>query len=228
MSSQSPPAVDETDSRGVLPSEPARLLAWFLWAKRNPPADPKNASFAGKTVLVTGANTGLGFQSTLKYAALGASSLILGVRTIAKGEAAKAEIVRRTKCAPSIIKVMQVEMSDFASVQAFAEEVSKNVPRLDVVLLCAGLATPKFAPGPLGWDLALHVNVLSTALLTILLLQKLRETATATGTSPHLTLVNSLAHMEAKPDWLDSNRSLLDEINDPSKFNTEDSADWSN
>jgi NAD(P)-dependent dehydrogenase (short-subunit alcohol dehydrogenase family) len=69
----------------------------MYWAAHHPPADPV-VSFVGKTILVTGANTGLGFQAAVKYAALGASSLILAARSLQKGEAAKNEIVRRTGC----------------------------------------------------------------------------------------------------------------------------------
>ena len=65
-------------------------LAVFRWGKLNPPKDPK-IPFTGKTVLVTGSNTGLGFVVALKFAALGASKLILAVRTPAKGKAGKAK-----------------------------------------------------------------------------------------------------------------------------------------
>ncbi|KAK4234271.1 hypothetical protein C8A03DRAFT_37961 [Achaetomium macrosporum] len=67
------------------------VLGKHCWAVNHPPADP-TVSFAGKTVLVTGTNTGLGFEAAVKYAALGASRLILGVRSADKGEAAKQHI----------------------------------------------------------------------------------------------------------------------------------------
>src|SRR5947207_9430389 len=89
------------------------------WAAKNLPMNPE-ASFSGNTVLVTGSNTGLGFQAAIKYAALGASTLILGVRSVEKGEAAKAAIVEQAGCRPDIIKVMQIDMNIFSSVEEFA------------------------------------------------------------------------------------------------------------
>ncbi|KAK3943683.1 hypothetical protein QBC46DRAFT_28136 [Diplogelasinospora grovesii] len=71
------------------------LMGKLRWGVKHPPADP-TVSFAGKTVLVTGANTGLGFEAAVKYAALGASKLILGVRSADKGEAARQRIVQRS------------------------------------------------------------------------------------------------------------------------------------
>ena len=52
---------------------------------------------------MTKANTGLGYQAALKYAALGTSRLILAVRSRKKGEAAKATIAYKTKCSPDSI-----------------------------------------------------------------------------------------------------------------------------
>lgn len=171
-------------------------------------------------MLVTGANTGLGFQAAIKYAAGGASLLILGVRSIAKGEVAKAEIVQHTACDANTIKVMQVDMSTFASVKTFANQLNEQVAQLDIALLNAGLATGKFVSSPDGWEIALQVNVLSTALMAILLLQKLRETATTTGTPTHLGFVNSIAHADTAPEWVmtEPGQSLLEKINTPSYF----------
>lgn len=70
-------------------------LAALRWSRNNPPRDFP-ISFSGKTVLVTGANTGLGFDAALKYAALGADKVILAVRTAAKGAEAKRRILQRT------------------------------------------------------------------------------------------------------------------------------------
>ncbi|KAI1662801.1 hypothetical protein F4813DRAFT_341980 [Daldinia decipiens] len=50
------------------------------WEARNPPATSNGLSFQDNTVLVTGANSGPGYQAAIKYAALGAPPLILDVR----------------------------------------------------------------------------------------------------------------------------------------------------
>lgn len=87
------------------------------WGRRHPPEDPTNLSFACKTVLVTGANSGLGHEAAVKYAALGASTLILGIRTQEKGEQAKQDIAQRTKGSPNIFVIETVDLSTFASVR---------------------------------------------------------------------------------------------------------------
>lgn len=61
---------------------------WFTSLKE------PTASFAGKTIIVTGANSGVGFEASVKFAKLGVSTLILAVRSAEKGSAAKAAIAQ--------------------------------------------------------------------------------------------------------------------------------------
>ncbi|KAI0537159.1 short-chain dehydrogenase/reductase [Xylaria digitata] len=146
------------------------------WGTKNPPADPK-VPFAGKTVLVTGANTGLGFQAAQKYAALGAERLVLGVRS-----------------------------------QAFVKKLEKLTDKLDVALLNAGLGNPTYQKSASDWEMAVQVNVLSTALMAVLPLPLLRSTATRRRT-PHLTFVNSNGHDLAKREWIGPDGSLFQASN---------------
>lgn len=61
-------------------------------ASRKSPADPDH-DFTGQIVIVTGANTGLGYQVALKFASLNAKTVILGVRDVEKGKTARAKIL---------------------------------------------------------------------------------------------------------------------------------------
>jgi NAD(P)-dependent dehydrogenase (short-subunit alcohol dehydrogenase family) len=176
-------------------------IPMFWWAKRNPPKDPKT-SFAGKIVLVTGANVGLGLESAVKFAALGASSLILGVRSLQRGEDAKKLICQRTGYLTSNIKLVQLDMSTFASVKKFADTVTKEIPQIDVVMLNAGIAAPSYQVSPEGYEMSLQVNVISTALLAILLLPKLRQTTANTGQPTHLEFVGSAGQDQVTQDML--------------------------
>ncbi|KAI1298821.1 short-chain dehydrogenase/reductase [Xylaria venustula] len=173
-----------------------------------PPADLNIKS--QNTKLLTGANTGLGFQAAQKYAALGAERLILGVRSQEKGEEAKRAIVKAT--GHSNIDILTVDLTSFDSVQAFVEKLEKTTDKLDVALLNAGLGNPTYEKSPLGWEMAVQVNVLSTALMAVLLLPILRSTA-ARGSTPHLTFVNSNGHDLAKREWLEPEGSLLQASN---------------
>lgn len=189
-------------------------LAGLRWSRNNPPRDFE-IDFSGKIVLVTGANTGLGFEAALKYAALGVDKLILAVRSIAKGEEAKKRIVQRTGRSSDTIAVLGVELDDFASVQAFVRALGKETDHLDVALLNAGLGNPSYEKSAAGWEAAVQVNVLSTALMAILLLPLLRATAAARGRASHLTFVNSHGYREVREDWLArAGGSLLRAAND--------------
>jgi NAD(P)-dependent dehydrogenase (short-subunit alcohol dehydrogenase family) len=140
------------------PNKEGINMIW--WSARHPPANPET-SFSGKTILITGANVGLGLEATLKFAALGAARLILGVRSLHRGEEAKAEICRRTGYDASHIQMYEIDMSTFASVKAFAEAISKKESRLDVAILNAGMAAPSYKLSPEGYEMSLQVNVLS-------------------------------------------------------------------
>ncbi|KAK3359579.1 hypothetical protein B0T25DRAFT_533328 [Lasiosphaeria hispida] len=190
-----PNIITATDGPDECPSNLGNL-GKMRWGRNHPPRDPGHISFAGKTVLVTGANTGLGFEAAIKYSALGADKLILGVRSAAKGEAAKAEILARTGRKPGSIAIVLVDLGDYDSVRAFAPALEKELAGrgLDVALLNAGLVNPDWQPSKYGWEMAVQVNVISTALMTVLLLPLLRETAAKTGRAPHLTFVNSNGH----------------------------------
>ncbi|KAI0197608.1 short-chain dehydrogenase/reductase [Astrocystis sublimbata] len=175
-----------------MPPPPLSEQIWDAW---HPPADPTHLSFKGKTVLVTGANTGMGYQAALKYAQLGASTLVLAVRDASKGEEAKARIASQVTVGLDII-VKTVDLSTFDSVKAFAQDINESIPKLHVIELCAGIMAPAFATGAEGYENSFQVNVLSTALMAILLLEKVRETADAgadDGYIPHITFLNSSA-----------------------------------
>ncbi|KAK4450199.1 hypothetical protein QBC34DRAFT_349516 [Podospora aff. communis PSN243] len=206
------------------PGQPVRpeglsALGKMRWGVKHPPSDP-TISFAGKTVLVTGANTGLGFEAALKYSALGASKLILGVRTVEKGQATKARILSHTGRSPDSISYLTVDLDTFSSVQSFCNALEKEVSPsgLDIALLCAGLAPPAWRASPEGWELALQVNVLSTALLAKLLLPILQKTGNKDGVPPHLTFVNSSGNDMVKKEWFDKSSgfggSALRMVND--------------
>ena len=182
-----------------------------------PPADP-TVSFAGKTVLVTGANVGLGLEAANKYVTLGASRVILAVRNLEKGNRAKEEIERRNGDHTTTIDVWKLDMNSFTSVKAFADRVSRELDRLDVALLNAGVVMRTFQTSPEGWEETIQVNVLSTALLGLLLLPKLRASRSRDA-MPHLTIVSSGLHASPKREYLGDAGTLLAHCNLPVDYN---------
>ncbi|KAF2398077.1 NAD(P)-binding protein [Trichodelitschia bisporula] len=158
--------------------------------------DP-TGSFAGKTIIVTGSNTGLGLEAAIKFTQLNASRLILAVRDPSKGEAAKATIQQRVPNHTTNIEVWPLDMASYASIKSFVHRVESDVDRLDIALLNAGFMSGKFQLSEYGWETVLQVNTVSTTLLALLLLPKLRASRTETST-PVLEVVSSGLHTRAK------------------------------
>jgi NAD(P)-dependent dehydrogenase (short-subunit alcohol dehydrogenase family) len=155
------------------------------------------ASCVGKTVIVTGSNTGLGKEAARHFVRLGASTVILAVRSIEKGEAAKRDIETSTKCSQDVVQVWHLDMSSYESVLAFAARAEKELPRLDIAVLNA--ATVKTDWVIMEKDESnITVNVVSTFLLAFALLPKLKETAHKFETRPNLTIVASEVHAWAR------------------------------
>jgi len=152
--------------------------------------------FTGKTIIVTGANTGLGLEAARHFTRLNCAKLILGVRTVSKGQAAKESILESTKRPSDCIEVWDLDLNSTASVKAFAAR-AQSLERVDVLLENAGISTNEWALKE-GYEQTIQVNVISTFLLALLMLPKLRETAEKFGSLPHLTIVSSETHRFTK------------------------------
>ena len=156
--------------------------------------------FSGKTVIVTGSNVGLGLEAARHIVRLNAAKVVLAVRNTSAGETAKKSI-ESTTGRTGVCEVWKLDLASYDSVQAFAKRADRELPRLDVLLENAGLATDKFAVAE-GQERTVTVNVISTFLLALLLLPKLRETAKKNGTTSVLTIVSSEVHTFTKlPEW---------------------------
>ncbi|ORY61502.1 putative short-chain dehydrogenase [Pseudomassariella vexata] len=150
-------------------------------------------SYAGKTVIVTGSNVGLGKEAARHFARLGVSTLILAVRSIEKGTAAKEDIEATTNCAKDVIQVWQLDMASYASVQKFAERVDSELNRVDIFIANAGVARLKYAIVEED-KTTITINVVSTFLLAALVMPKLKATAAQFDTRPTFTITDSEVH----------------------------------
>ena len=173
------------------------FLYQLLYDKLHPPTDP-TTPFNHRTVLITGANCGLGFEAALKFVTLGAPSVLLACRTLSKGESAKREIETRTGCNTDVVKVLQLDMSSYASIREFVTRLRDVVmgeggEGLDAALLNAGVVQFGYETSGEGWEQTLQVNVLGTTYLGLLLLPLLNEgnTSTTTSRNKNLAFVSS-------------------------------------
>ncbi|KAI0887882.1 NAD(P)-binding protein [Annulohypoxylon maeteangense] len=163
-------------------------LIWYQLTFKARPL-PDDIRLEGQTAIVTGANVGLGFEAAKELASHELSRLILGVRDLAKGEAAKAEIVRvAPKCD---IQVWQLDQESWASMVAFAERARTDLDRLDIILLNAGLKRLEYTRSPTSHEVHVQTNYLGTALLSLLLSEPLRQTAQKLGKPGRMTITTS-------------------------------------
>jgi NAD(P)-dependent dehydrogenase (short-subunit alcohol dehydrogenase family) len=171
-------------------------------------------SCAGQTVIVTGSNYGLGKEAARHFARLGASKLILAVRNIEAGEAAKYDIQNTTRCNPASIEVWHLDLCSYESIRTFVDRVS-ILPRVDVLLANAGISAKRWEIVQ-GHERTITVNVISTFYLAMLMLPKLKSTAREFGIRTRLTVVSTEVHGWTKfPEWKEP--SIFDALNDPSK-----------
>jgi NAD(P)-dependent dehydrogenase (short-subunit alcohol dehydrogenase family) len=152
-------------------------------------------NFQGKCAVVTGSNTGLGLEASKQLLALGLSHLIMGVRSVDKGQRAAKSLHAVNPEAK--VQVWHLDMESYASVQEFARRCDEELSHIDNVILNAGLSPMSFALSPeTGHEKTIQVNHLSTILLTTLLLPILKQKRAAGRDAPVLTLVNSVtAHL---------------------------------
>lgn len=116
----------------------------------------------GKTALVTGANVGLGLEAARELAAHGIARLILAVRTVAKGEEAKKQILAET---PGVeVQVWALDHESFASIDEFGRRAAE-LDRLDIVILNAGVKNLDYVESKTGHES--HVQVGSSLHLDV-------------------------------------------------------------
>ncbi|TFK31455.1 hypothetical protein BDQ12DRAFT_694120 [Crucibulum laeve] len=155
------------------------------------------ADLQGKTVVVIGANTGLGFEAAKHFARMNAGRVILACRSKEKGEAAVARLKEDTGYMKAELWI--IDLSKFSSVKAFADRYEKEGGRLDILVENAATmpATDDNGDALLtedGWETSFQVNNLALSLLAILLLPRMIQTAKAHSTNPRLVVVASEVH----------------------------------
>ena len=152
-------------------------------------------SLTGTTVVVTGANSGIGWHTALELARHGAT-VTLAVRTPAKGEAAAARI--REAVPGSDVRVAELDLGSLASVRAFADRWEGP---LGLLVNNAGLmAPPRYRQTSDGFELQLGTNHLGHFALTGRLLPALLA-----APAPRVVTVSSIAHHQGSAAVLDGN-----------------------
>jgi NAD(P)-dependent dehydrogenase (short-subunit alcohol dehydrogenase family) len=148
-----------------------------------------------RIAIVTGANSGLGFETTL---ALVQKQLrvVMACRDLAKAEKAKTKILEEYPKAK--LEILKLDLANLDSVHAFAEAYSAKYKRLDLLINNAGVMIPPYEVTTDGYELQFQANYLGHFLLTGLLLTLLIETEKS-----RVVLLSSKAHEQASIDFKD-------------------------
>ncbi|MGY0235287.1 oxidoreductase [Longispora urticae] len=146
---------------------------------------------AGRTIVVTGANSGLGYATTRELARRG-GHLIMAVRNVAAGQAARAALLAEVPDAA--VEVRHLDLADLDSVRAFAGAVE----RVDTLVNNAGIMMPPRTLTRQGHELQFGTNHLGHFALTGLLLDRLRA-----GGDGRVVTVSSSLHRRGAIHWDD-------------------------
>ncbi|MEM7040574.1 MAG: oxidoreductase, partial [Bacteroidota bacterium] len=147
----------------------------------------------GQVILVTGGNSGLGFEAAKLFAAKEAE-VIIASRSLERGEQAKATILETSPKAN--LKVMQLDLSDLGSVRKFADAFLQNYDQLHVLHNNAGIMMCPYEKTKDGFESQMGVNHLGHFALTAHLLELLKKTPKS-----RVVNVSSLGHRRGKMNF---------------------------
>ncbi|UMY64347.1 MULTISPECIES: oxidoreductase [unclassified Flavobacterium] len=153
------------------------------------------ASQHGKTILITGANSGIGFEATKVLSKKGAH-IIMTSRNLQKGNEALEAIKKGSPNAK--LDLMQLDLADFHSIKKFSDEFHSKYSKLDVLVNNAGVMNPpKREVTKQNFEVQFGTNHLGHFLLTGLLLDTLKNTPNS-----RISVQSSIVHKteSMKPD----------------------------
>ena len=148
---------------------------------------------SGKIIIVTGGNSGLGYESVKAFAAKGAG-VVLASRSVKKGEEAKSDILKTVP--DGKIEVMELDLGDLESVRKFAADYQGKHQKLDVLQNNAGIMMTPYFTTKDGFEAQFGTNHLGHFALTGLLMDVLLATP-----GSRIVNVSSGAHKNGKMDF---------------------------
>lgn len=147
----------------------------------------------GKVVVITGANSGIGFETARVLANKGAT-VVLAVRSLAKGKTAMDKIHRDNHTAK--VQVMELDLANLESIRAFSVAFLSSYNELSILINNAGVMAPPYSQTVDGFELQFGTNHLGHFALTGLLLKPLLSTE-----SSRVVTVSSAAHKGGQIDF---------------------------
>ncbi|CAG9832133.1 unnamed protein product [Diabrotica balteata] len=163
-----------------------------IYVKFNTMSCKNKVCLVGKTVIVTGSNTGIGYETALECAKRGAR-VILGCRDHLKGTVAVQNIKTLTLNQNVVLKVL--DLASLTSVKHFANDILRTEERLDILINNAGAILLGDQLTEDGLQLEMQINYFGPVLLTLMLLNLLKKSAPS-----RIINVSSVAAKYAKLD----------------------------
>lgn len=158
-------------------------------------------SQAGKRILITGANSGIGYYAAFTLARKGAH-VILACRDRRKGEVALTRLA--TEAPGTGTELAILDLASLASVRDFAARQLDGGQPIDILINNAGvMAPPKHRQTADGFELQFGTNVLGHFALTGLLLPALQQAAAQTSEAPRIVTIASIAHKRGRLNFDD-------------------------
>ncbi len=161
----------------------------------------------GKRVLITGANSGIGYYAALELARKGAD-VVLACRDERRGAQALAAIAANSPGAKPELAL--VDLASLSSIRAFAQKELAQRRPIDILVNNAGImAPPKRRETADGFEIQFGTNVLGHFALTALLMPALEQAAAGSAGAPRVVTIASIAHKGGQLDFddLQSSRS---------------------
>lgn len=152
---------------------------------------------SGKVVIVTGANSGIGYEATRALVKHGAT-VIMACRNLEKGESALKQILSENPRGQ--LDLLKLDLADLSSVQEFAEKFLGEYDRLDILINNAGVMATPYGKTNDGFELQFGINHLGHFKLTSLLFDLLKRTHNS-----RVITVSSYAHYFGRMNFNDLN-----------------------
>jgi NAD(P)-dependent dehydrogenase (short-subunit alcohol dehydrogenase family) len=151
----------------------------------------------GKTIIITGASSGLGKEATKVLAGKNAT-VIMAVRNIEKAKLVAKEIMDMSPTAK--IEIKSLDLNSLASIKSFSEEIIANFDQLDVLINNAGIMMCPYSKTQDGFEIQMGTNHFGHFALTGHLMPLLTKTKNS-----RIVVTSSLAHRQGDIDFSDFN-----------------------
>eukprot|EP00106_Octopus_bimaculoides_P019099 XP_014786541.1 PREDICTED: retinol dehydrogenase 12-like [Octopus bimaculoides] len=151
----------------------------------------------GKTVIITGANCGIGFETARNLLQRGAR-VILACRDVNKAKSAAKQL---SELGSGVVLVEKLDLSSFDSIRTFCKNIKQHITSLDILINNAGVYFHPYAKTEDGLEMHMGVNYFGPFLLTHLLLELFKN-----SDSPRVIFVGSMLYKNGKIDFNNMNR----------------------